>query len=56
MGSTPKDDPRYGDDEAQRRFETALRGARDVGHRQLPPWPLNSTDALFLRGRDLPHA
>jgi hypothetical protein len=30
-----KPDEQYSDEEAQRRFEAALRGARDVGHESM---------------------
>jgi hypothetical protein len=41
MGTFPKNqDDQYSDEEAKRRFEAALRGAREVGHeamKDIPP-------------------
>ena len=35
MGRRTTTDERYSEQEAQQRFETALRGARSVGHKQM---------------------
>jgi hypothetical protein len=35
MARKPKDEDQFSDQESQRRFEAALRGARAVGHKQM---------------------
>ena len=35
----PKRDDQYSDEEAKRRFEAALRGAREVGHEAMKDTP-----------------
>jgi hypothetical protein len=39
MARKPQIDDAYSDEEAQRRFEAALRGAREVGHETMKDIP-----------------
>jgi hypothetical protein len=52
MGSTTKKDPsEYTVEEAQHRFEAALRGARVVGHKQMKDLPRKRPTEKPLRKR-----
>ena len=42
----PKRDDQYSDEEAKRRFEAALRGAREVGHEAMKHIPRSGPNLI----------
>ena len=44
-------DEQYSNEEAQRRFEAALRGAREVGHEPMKDIPSKRTKAAMKSGK-----